>query len=689
MIGVHSDPSPEQLRDRNNGILQVVHNLAQNLPEFGYQYVADPRAAHLYVHHAGSSNGMPIGVEHCHGLIPTGMLAMSAAADGINAAVIDNIIRARAVTVPSEWVADVIRRDMRFEPFVIPWGLNIDEWEPGEDGGYVLWAKGRVDLVCDPIHMNRLARLCPDVRFVSTFGEPGENIQLVKEQPFFAMKEMLRNASVYLATTRETFGIQTLEAMACGVPILGFRWAGTMDIVEHRVTGFLAEPENYQELEEGLRFCLKNRKELGENAREEAARFTWRETARQMAGVYEFALRQHEGPGVSVIIPCYNYAQYVEQAIQSVLRQNLPCGVELIVVDDGSTDNSWEVISRLSEEHGFRAIHKENGGVSSARMAGFEASRGEYVVFLDADDMIEPRFLQVNWDAMRKNERLGISYTPIRLLTSQGIKPSNWPPSVVDHLMLARGFNQVPTCCMIRRKAFVRAGGYRARFEPTEDGELWARIAEVGYRAECATMTPLFTYRLGHPSLSRGVALPDYVGWHMPARVGHPPCALPKTSGAYPVRDYDRPVFDIVVAHTQGGKPERLYETLDSLMGQSYMFWRCFVVYESDNRVERLPDMTAYPFVTLCETSLQRSKELYGVGVEEGSAPLIMLVESGVVLPGRTLDTELRAYQDGEVRAGVMPRVWYNELERDERAIWLAGAAVGEVLHLRQGEKQK
>lgn len=680
MIGVQSDPSPSHIKDRNNGILQAVYNLSIALPEFGFEYVDDPRAAHLFAHHAGAANGMPVTVAHCHGLIPTAMQSMSGGADGINAAVIDNIMRAKAVTVPSEWVADQLRRDMRLEPFVVPWGISHEEWKPdGEDRGYVLWGKGRSDLVCNPTYMNALAKLAPDIQFVSTFGEPTPNVTIIGQQPFYAMRDLVKNASLYLATTRETFGIQTLEAMACGVPVLGFNWAGTPDIVEPWITGWLVEPENIQELLSGLRYCLKNRKELGENCIEEAARYTWQETARQMAEVYQFSIRAYDGPEISVIVPCYNYAQYVEEAIRSVLRQNLPCSVELIVVNDGSTDNSGEVIDRLARELGFQVIHKENGGVSSARMAGFRASHGKFVVFLDADDRIGDRFLKVNWDAMRKDDRLGVSYTPLQLLTPQGLKGAPWPPHTVDYMRLVRGFNQVPTCCMIRRTAFERSGGYRARFEPTEDGELWARIAEIGYTIECATRTPLFTYRLGHPSLSRGVPLPDYVGWHLPARLGHPYCGLPKPGGNYGVRDYDRPVFSIVIAHQADGEPERLYETVDSILAQSYMFWECYLAYP-DKAFDKLPDISCYPFLRLDPCSKDELSNLYWVGVENSHAPLIVLVESGVILDGRFLEAALRQWQDGNRQPGIMPRVWYNGFSEKEKELWLAGADVEEVL---------
>lgn len=90
---------------------------------------------------------------------------------------------------------------------------------------------------------------------------------------------------------------------------------------------------------------------------------------------------------LSIIVTCYNYEKYVGEAIESVLPQ-LSDTVELIVVDDGSTDNSKSVIEAYLEEVNFRLISKDNGGQASAFNAGFKAARGRWVIFLDADDLL-------------------------------------------------------------------------------------------------------------------------------------------------------------------------------------------------------------------------------------------------------------------------------------------------------------
>lgn len=97
----------------------------------------------------------------------------------------------------------------------------------------------------------------------------------------------------------------------------------------------------------------------------------------------------------SVIIPLYNKAPYIGKALQSVLEQTFD-DFEIIVVDDGSTDDSYSVAKAVLEtsERPFKLIHQENAGVSTARNKGVAASSGEYICFLDGDDWWAPTFLE-------------------------------------------------------------------------------------------------------------------------------------------------------------------------------------------------------------------------------------------------------------------------------------------------------
>ena len=97
---------------------------------------------------------------------------------------------------------------------------------------------------------------------------------------------------------------------------------------------------------------------------------------------------------VSIIIPVYNTAKYLKKCLDSVLCQTYK-DLEILLIDDGSTDNSLEICKSIESKYDIvHVIHKENGGLSSARLAGFEACHGEYVQFVDSDDYIEPKMIE-------------------------------------------------------------------------------------------------------------------------------------------------------------------------------------------------------------------------------------------------------------------------------------------------------
>jgi|SRR5690554_500519 len=95
---------------------------------------------------------------------------------------------------------------------------------------------------------------------------------------------------------------------------------------------------------------------------------------------------------VSIVVPCYNGGQFIAETINSVLKQTYPT-IELIIINDGSTDDSLVVINKFNEDR-IVLIDKENSGVSDSRNVGLKASKGEFILFLDADDLIQENFIE-------------------------------------------------------------------------------------------------------------------------------------------------------------------------------------------------------------------------------------------------------------------------------------------------------
>lgn len=284
-LKVWMTPTPSEAgRDITNAINQIVVRVNKYLPEFGVELVEQSDRAHLFAGHAGQGSQGAVDVAHFHGLYPT---AQGSDNYGINREVIKNLKTAYRVTAPSQWIADVIRRDMHIEPAVIGWGVDTDEWTPLEDhANYVIWNKARVDNVSNPQPMLELAARAHDTLFLTTFGQGTPNVKTIGRQPYEVMKNYVRNAAVYLSTNVETFGIGLFEAMSAGVPILAFRQGAQADYVQHGIHGFLAEPGDMDGLYKGLGYCLLHRERLGANARELAKQYTWRRVAEGFAGVY-------------------------------------------------------------------------------------------------------------------------------------------------------------------------------------------------------------------------------------------------------------------------------------------------------------------------------------------------------------------------------------------------------------------
>ena len=128
-------------------------------------------------------------------------------------------------------------------------------------------------------------------------------------------------------------------------------------------------------------------------------------------------------PQISIIVPVYKVKDYLCQCIDSILEQTF-CDFELILVDDGSPDNSGMICDEYSRKDSrVRVIHKENGGVSSARNAGIEAAQGEYIAFVDADDWLAEDFLEKAVTACREKE-LDLYMTGSIQFTAEDEQPS-------------------------------------------------------------------------------------------------------------------------------------------------------------------------------------------------------------------------------------------------------------------------
>lgn len=187
-------------------------------------------------------------------------------------------------------------------------------------------------------------------------------------------------------------------------------------------------------------------------------------------------------PLVSVIIPCYKKAPYIGTTLESMQRQTYP-SVEIIVVDDGSPDNTREVVEPyLTKMPNLRYVRQENAGVSAARNNGIRSSKGEYVMALDADDAIEPTYIERCAGYLSAHPEVKLVYT---LADIFGNRTSDWdlPPYSHERLLWE---NMVHYCAMYRREDFDRTDGYNTNMvKGLEDWDFWLTLLRPDDRVHC------------------------------------------------------------------------------------------------------------------------------------------------------------------------------------------------------------
>jgi len=180
---------------------------------------------------------------------------------------------------------------------------------------------------------------------------------------------------------------------------------------------------------------------------------------------------------ISVIIPCYNQAHFLGEAIKSVLNQTYKI-YEIIVIDDGSNDNSSVVASTYPN---VKVIRSKNQGVAEARNKGLGVSKGKYVVFLDADDRLLPEALEINLKFLKKHPESAFSTGSIRYIDSYG-NPMPTPNQLCfakDHYkeMLRLCFiGGCPGRILFRRDIFDFIGGFNSYTSPAEDYDMYLRV---------------------------------------------------------------------------------------------------------------------------------------------------------------------------------------------------------------------
>lgn len=192
---------------------------------------------------------------------------------------------------------------------------------------------------------------------------------------------------------------------------------------------------------------------------------------------------------ISVVIPAYNAASFLPRCLNSVFAQTLQ-PAEVIVVDDGSNDDSAEIARTL----GARVVSRPNGGLSAARNTGVQSSTSEWVALLDADDMWQPEKLQSQAELVQTDTVL--IYTGIRIFSDDGVLRTSLAMDPAEARRVLRYRNPItPSSVIARREALARNGGFREDVRACEDWDMWMRLQRIGgFAAVQDALTDYYVY---------------------------------------------------------------------------------------------------------------------------------------------------------------------------------------------------
>ncbi|HYG22023.1 MAG TPA: glycosyltransferase family 29 protein [Verrucomicrobiae bacterium] len=250
---------------------------------------------------------------------------------------------------------------------------------------------------------------------------------------------------------------------------------------------------------------------LSPEAKAEGNRLLRRRIAQPFAPAQPKSAGQANQPLITICVPTYNRAAYIEQTIQSALRQKYG-NFEVVVVDDGSTDNTVEVMSRITDPR-VRFIQKEHSGGPHTRNRCIAEARGELLVWLDSDDVILPHTLATYAETLTANPDADVVYGNLQVADAN-LNVSDlwiyrdyhgWRDALVSDLIVE---NRIPNVCtLVRKSCYAMVGGYNPDFPRAHDYEFWTRLAP-GHVFKSVNME-VGIYRRHEQSLSKLSARPD------------------------------------------------------------------------------------------------------------------------------------------------------------------------------------
>ena len=199
---------------------------------------------------------------------------------------------------------------------------------------------------------------------------------------------------------------------------------------------------------------------------------------------------------VSIIIPCFNSGEFLLEAINSAEQASKGFVTELIIVDDGSTDQySLNLLSRIEAQYKHIVLRRINGGPAAARNTGVQVSSGKYLLFLDSDNKLRSDFIKITLPKLEANPHAGVVYGNAAFFGEISERKS-FTSHTFDKYKLVID-NYIDVCSLVRREAFEKVGGFdeERSIIGYEDWEFWIRMSAASWGFIYVPET-LFDYRI-------------------------------------------------------------------------------------------------------------------------------------------------------------------------------------------------
>lgn len=358
---------------------------------------------------------------------------------------------------------------------------------------FEIWGADRSPLLFGSSYTDICRRLIPD--------NLRDRIVFAGSVPYQDIPALFLDSCFCVYPSRwENWANVCLEAMSYGCVVLASKEGGMSEMVEHGKSGYIIDSLDPHDIAEKILAVYQKPEILAEVSRQARRRSLEicdpKKTAEQIESNYTCSLQSRvwkkidgEAPLVSVVIPYFNQSHYLQEAVQSVQSSVYP-NIEIVVVNDGSTSEPARRAFHALDETIVK-VDKPNGGLSSARNAGIRAATGEFILPLDADDLIDPTYIRKGVETLINNPELG--YVSCHTKNFGELHNTYIPLGFVPELMPF--INTHGKCCnLYRKELFSNAIGYDEVMTSYEDWDFLLTLDELGVEGDVLP-EELFHYR--------------------------------------------------------------------------------------------------------------------------------------------------------------------------------------------------